>query len=569
MTQEMSHTNLNDLWNQTTANLKTETSLQDSIIELFDTLSVVNKTEDTTTPTDSKNKITTYSSSGNKILSQYEVDALLRGLSCSYDNNDSKEKYIDFDFRAGTRIIRGRMPVLEIINDRFARIITTELTNFFNTHIEFNPICIDMTNFGDFMRSLPVPTVIDINESNKLPKNFIMVADSRFIFSLVESSFSRPPQQPKIEGREFTKIEMVVINRLMNIVRESLDSAWSEVIDVKTHHIRTEINPQFAAIVPPSDAVVVVTFEVEFDYSIGSFTLCYPLEFLAPIKEKLQSSFICESLKQNSIVKNNILPNILKLENELSFHVDCNSITYDQLRNLKKNDVLFIPQIKKTYNEAIGVRGMVNGKLKFFATLFADTKNNFKITDIITQKNLVLSQKIDMIFFKNFYKNILTNLITNTKKIYYNLKYKLLIQVLKKTYFSALNNINPRFVAQYLKNEHPQTIAVILFFLTDSTAGKILENLPGGVRAEVLMRIYRIDIKSTDILQDVDILITKNIRNIKNIKNFTPSDKKARNIFNNVTNNAIQDELIFEINEDSVQISNDLSKDKLTNLEKK
>ena len=210
----------------------------------------------------------------NKVLAQDEVDALLRGLSGGEieKENDIPEDdsgIVSFDLANQDRIIRGRMPVLEIVNDRFARLCTNALSNTVRKRVELNPISIDMTKFGDFMRSLPVPTSINIFKMEPLRGNAIMVVDARLVFALVENFFGGAGSQPKIEGREFTRIEQVIVDRVIKIALDNMEESWRPVHEVNLELVRSEINPQFAAIVPPSDVVVVITFEVELETAIG------------------------------------------------------------------------------------------------------------------------------------------------------------------------------------------------------------------------------------------------------------------------------------------------------------
>lgn len=228
----------------------------------------------------------------NKVLAQDEVDALLRGLSGGEIENEPEVPEDDsgivaFDLANQDRIIRGRMPVLEIVNDRFARLCTNALSNAVRKRVELNPISIDMTKFGEFMRSLPVPTSINIFKMDPLRGNAIMVVDSRLVFALVENVFGGAGTQPKIEGREFTRIEQAVVDKIVKIALDNMEESWRPVHDVKLELVRSEINPQFAAIVPPSDVVVVITFEVELDTALGSMIICLPYATIEPIRSKL------------------------------------------------------------------------------------------------------------------------------------------------------------------------------------------------------------------------------------------------------------------------------------------
>jgi len=283
----------------------------------------------------------------NKILAQDEVDALLRGLSggsieTETDIPEDDAGIVPFDLANQDRIIRGRMPVLEIVNDRFARLCTNALSNAVRKRVELNPISIDMTKFGDFIRSLPVPTSINIFKMDPLRGNAIVVVDARLVFSLVENVFGGAGSQPKIEGREFTRIEQAVVDRVIRIALDNMEESWRPVHDVKLELVRSEINPQFAAIVPPSDVVVVITFEVELDTSIGTMIICLPYATIEPIRSKLHASFQTERLEVDHAWVARLKERLMETSVELKIHFGNASITGNQLLRLQVGDVIVL-----------------------------------------------------------------------------------------------------------------------------------------------------------------------------------------------------------------------------------
>ncbi len=283
----------------------------------------------------------------NKILAQDEVDALLRGLSggsieTETDEPVNNDGIVVFDLANQDRIIRGRMPVLEIVNDRFARLCTNALSNAVRKRVELNPISIDMTKFGEFMRSLPVPTSINIFKMDPLRGNAIIVVDARLVFSLVENIFGGAGSQPKIEGREFTRIEQAVVDRVIKIALDNMEESWRPVHDVKLELVRSEINPQFAAIVPPSDVVVVITFEVELDTSIGTMIICLPYATIEPIRSKLHASFQTERLEIDHAWVARLKERLLETPVEFKIHFGSTHITGNQLLRLQVGDVLVL-----------------------------------------------------------------------------------------------------------------------------------------------------------------------------------------------------------------------------------
>ncbi len=283
----------------------------------------------------------------NKVLAQDEVDALLRGLSGGEieSENDAPEDdsgIVPFDLANQDRIIRGRMPVLEIVNDRFSRLCTNAMSNALRKRVELNPISIDMAKFGEFIRSLPVPTSINIFKMDPLRGNAIIVVDSRLVFALVENFFGGAGSTPKVEGREFTRIEQAVVDKIIRIALETLEESWRPVHDVKFEMVRSEINPQFAAIVPPSDVVVVITFEVELDNTIGSMVVCLPYATIEPIRSKLHASFQTERLEVDHAWVARLKERLMETPVELKIHFGKTQITGNQLLRMKTGDVLVL-----------------------------------------------------------------------------------------------------------------------------------------------------------------------------------------------------------------------------------
>jgi flagellar motor switch protein FliM len=283
----------------------------------------------------------------SKILNQDEVDILLRGLSggeieAETDLVEDDSGIVAFDLANQDRIIRGRMPVLEIINDRFSRLATNAMANAMRKRVDVNPISIDMSKFGDFMRSLPVPTSINIFKLDPLRGNAILVVDSRLVFALVENFFGGAGSQPKIEGRDFTPIEQAIIARVVRIILANMEDAWRPVHEVHIELVRSEINPQFAAIVPPSDVVVVVTFEVELENAIGSMIACLPYATIEPIRSKLYASFQSERLEVDHAWIARFKERLLETPVEMVIRLGQSKITGRQLLTLKPGDTLLL-----------------------------------------------------------------------------------------------------------------------------------------------------------------------------------------------------------------------------------
>ena len=282
----------------------------------------------------------------SKILNQEEVDALLRGLQGEEGEPEvevaEESDVVPFDLTNQDRIIRGRMPVLEIINDRFARQFSNSIATIMRKRLDVNPTSVDMIKFGEFMRSLPVPTSINIFKMNPLRGSALLIIDSRLVFALIENFFGGSGSQPKVEGRDFTPIEQAVIHRVVEIALKEVESSWQPVHEVQIEFQRTEINPQFASIIPPGDVIVVSSFEVELENAIGNLIIGLPYATIEPIRSKLYASYQSERLEVDQTWIIRIRERLLETPVEVVVNLGFTQITPRELLNLKVGDILLL-----------------------------------------------------------------------------------------------------------------------------------------------------------------------------------------------------------------------------------
>ncbi len=282
----------------------------------------------------------------SKILNQEEVDALLRGLQGEEIETEpevtEESDVVPFDLTNQDRIIRGRMPVLEIINDRFARQFSNSIATIMRKRLDVNPTSVDMIKFGEFMRSLPVPTSINIFKMNPLRGNALLIIDSRLVFALIENFFGGSGSQPKIEGRDFTPIEQAVVHKVVKISLKEMENAWKPVHEVEIEFQRTEINPQFASIIPPGDVIVVSTFEVELENAIGNLIIGLPYATIEPIRSKLYASYQSERLEVDQTWILRIRERLLETPVEIVVNLGFTTITPRQLLQLEVGDILLL-----------------------------------------------------------------------------------------------------------------------------------------------------------------------------------------------------------------------------------
>jgi flagellar motor switch protein FliM len=230
------------------------------------------------------------------ILSQEEVDALLRGVTGEPDQDTSQEGDAggvrSYDIGRQERIVRGRMPTLELIHERFARLFRLGLYNFMrrNAEIAINPIKVQ--KYSDFIRNLVVPTNLNVVHATPLRGSGLIIMEPTLVFQVVDHLFGGSGQiHTRIEGRDFTPTEQRVIRRLLDVVFEEFRKAWEPVYPLKFEFVRSEMNTQFANICTPTEVVVSASFSVDLGSGGGDVFVCLPYSTLEPIRDVIYSSF--------------------------------------------------------------------------------------------------------------------------------------------------------------------------------------------------------------------------------------------------------------------------------------
>lgn len=231
----------------------------------------------------------------NDILTQDEIDALLHGVDSGdveterhAEGDDGKVK--SYNFSSQDRIVRGRMPTLEMINERFARLFRISLFNMLRRSAEISIGGIQMLKFSEYIHSLFVPTSLNLMKVKPLRGTGLIVIDPKLVFILVDNYFGGDGRfHTKIEGREFTPTEMRVIEMMLNLTFKDFKEAWAPVMPVEFEYINSEVNPQFANIVSPTEVVVVTTFHIELDGGGGDMHVTMPYSMVEPIREILDA----------------------------------------------------------------------------------------------------------------------------------------------------------------------------------------------------------------------------------------------------------------------------------------
>ena len=231
----------------------------------------------------------------NDLLSQEEIDALLHGVGNGDIDTDGDDDLFDgearsYDFASQDRIVRGRLPTLEMINERFARLLRISLFNMLRRSAEIAVGGVQMLKFAEYVHSLFVPTSLNLTKVTPLRGTALFVMDPKLVFIVVDNFFGGEGKfHTKIEGREFTPTELRVIQMMLRQVYKDLKEAWAPVMPLEFSFINSEVNPQFANIVSPTEVVVVSSFRIDLEGGGGDLHVTMPYSMIEPIRDQLDA----------------------------------------------------------------------------------------------------------------------------------------------------------------------------------------------------------------------------------------------------------------------------------------
>ena len=278
------------------------------------------------------------------ILSQDEIDALLHGVDDVVDDAPEQPKSQGvkaFDFSSQDRIVRGRMPTLELINERFARHMRISLFNMMRRTAEVSINSVQMLKFGEYVHTLFVPTSLNMVRFRPLKGTALITLEARLVFILVENFFGGDGRFPnKVEGREFTPAERRIIQMLLKLIFGDYKEAWGPVMDVEFDYLDSEVNPAMANIVSPTEVVVVSSFHIELDGGGGDVHITMPYSMLEPIRELLDAGVQGDKSDTDMRWGKALREEIMEINVDLRAKLLDVDLTLRDLMNMKAGDII-------------------------------------------------------------------------------------------------------------------------------------------------------------------------------------------------------------------------------------
>ena len=289
-------------------------------------------------------------------LSQEEVDALLEGVTGESQKlaQDVSETggVRDYDISSQERIVRGRMPTMEIVNERFARNFRVGLFNFIRRSPEISIGPVAVQKYSAFLRELAVPTNFNIVAVRPLRGSGLIVCEPALVFGVIDTLYGGNGKfQTRIEGRDFSPTEQRVINRLIDVVCDEYKKAWKGIYPLQLEYQRSEMQPQFANIATPSEIVCSTTFNLEIGEISGSIHFCIPYATLEPIRDVLYSSTQGDSMEVDRRWVNVLTREVQSAEVTLVANLAQTRATIEQLLSMKVGDFIELdrePRIQAT-----------------------------------------------------------------------------------------------------------------------------------------------------------------------------------------------------------------------------
>ena len=279
-----------------------------------------------------------------EILNQDEIDALLKGVDDgavpTTPPPEEPGKVRDYDFATQIRIVRGRMPTLEMINDRFARLFRIGLFNMLRRTPEIAVAPVKVQKFTEYTQNLHVPSSLNLIKINPLRGTGLLTLDATLVFAIVDNFFGGNGRYAKIEGREFTLTEGRIVQMVLRQAFADLTEAWSICSAINIEYINSEINPHFANIVSPSEIVVVTSFKIELDGGGGELHVTMPYAMIEPIRDLLDSGMQSDRMEHDENWNRTLREEIEEAEVELTPVLGHSTLSLGRLVDLKPGDVI-------------------------------------------------------------------------------------------------------------------------------------------------------------------------------------------------------------------------------------
>jgi flagellar motor switch protein FliM len=277
------------------------------------------------------------------ILKQEEVEALLSGMSdgrISTESSSPPDEARRYEIGREVRILRGRMPTFDLINERFCRSFRESIVRALRRPAQLSVGTFRTVKYSEFVAEMAMPTGLNVLRMQPLRGSALLVIGSEMVASLVDNYFGGKGQVRKIVGRDFTSTENRIIQLFRDIAIKDLTEAWSSVIPLKAEFAGAETNPLFATIMNPNEVLLVSDFALEVMGGKSRMMLAIPYSMIEPIRSVLERTFRDEAIDTERRLSRSLREEMKDAEVTLNAVVGRSQMSLSKLLDLKSGDVV-------------------------------------------------------------------------------------------------------------------------------------------------------------------------------------------------------------------------------------
>ena len=317
--------------------------------------------------------------------SKKELNAILKRISDEQDkrlNLEEHEKTEVLPYELGHQapVIRGRMPGLEAVYDRFARIYAQTFSHHVRRPVTITRRATELVSFRDYLGAISTPASLTVFGLNPLHGHAILVFEHHLVYVLIDMLFGGngwfENSTPK---RELTGIETRMLSKVVHDALKDLGKAWKRLTPLEPYFERMEVNPKFTAIVPQEEVVASTTFDVEINRVPYTMSLCLPYSMLDPVRTQLEAGKSSYDEEVNAVNVSRLEENLLNSKVGVKVALGEARMTLRRFLSLKSGDRILLNQ-----DQNKPLRVLVQDKLKFLATQGAyKGKNAVQINKLI------------------------------------------------------------------------------------------------------------------------------------------------------------------------------------------
>ena len=280
------------------------------------------------------------------VLSQKEIDDLLKAFSSgeldAEDIKGSNEKQVkNYDFKRPTKFSREHLRTLEIIFEHYGRLLSTHLPAYLRKTVNVDVRSSEAMIYSEFTNALSNPVLLGIVDFKPLEGNILIELSNELGYAFVDRMLGGPGL-PLEKTRDFSEIELVIIERIFTIVTNLLHDPWENVVSLRPRLTRIETNSQFAQMIAPNETVSIITLNLKVGGLEGMLNVCIPYTVVEPVIDKLstKSWYASAKLKEDEAYKEFIEAAISRAKVPVKAVLGQSSISVNDFINMQKGDII-------------------------------------------------------------------------------------------------------------------------------------------------------------------------------------------------------------------------------------